>query len=145
MSRSICILFAVLAVLQAALASPVNEPPVVKTEILNLQVTDLVEPNLLNDSSSLAGVDLEVGSHRSGETLYRARNAYANSEQNAVILELHLTIPSGIIHYVQAVNDPSSYAVISSTSNTLGSSESVILLGLPPRTFNVITFTVAAH
>ncbi|XP_078051340.1 uncharacterized protein LOC144477490 [Augochlora pura] len=147
MSRSICILFAVVTVLQTALASPVDEGLTIETKTINIDFSNLADPELLDDISPQGGRDLEVGTRRAGEAVYVARDGYTNNKENVVlVLLLNLSIPSDkTIHYVKSVNDASSQAEISGTEQTVGSSTAKIKLTLPPKTINYVTTTIGAH
>ncbi|XP_078036077.1 uncharacterized protein LOC144469540 [Augochlora pura] len=144
MSRSVCILFASVYLFQATLANPVQEDAVVKAKTLNLQVTDLVNSNLIDETLASVG-DLTVGKHMEGEVVYQDTFEFENGLQEDLAFDISVTIPSGTIHYVNAKNGKNSNAVITATPKTLGSSAATVGIRLLPMSKPKIKFTIGAH
>lgn len=57
----------------------------------------------------------------------------------------NIFIPTGIIHYVNVVNDRGSYAVVCDELNTLGSSRGNINIRAAAKTKSYLTIVTAVH
>ncbi|XP_076656155.1 uncharacterized protein LOC143360880 [Halictus rubicundus] len=144
MGRSICTVFVVLAIFQAAFASDAEQ-----RRTINLQLTNQASPTTdlfdgVRAKTRFIG-DLEVGEHLEGETVHSEEFEFENGQNKIFSLELGVTVPNGTIHYFTAVNKKNNTVVFCDTPLTLGSSKAVVILRMPPKSSPKIVFTAATH
>ncbi|XP_031834363.2 uncharacterized protein LOC116427766 [Nomia melanderi] len=145
MSRSIFILFAALALLQAASAIDVSK---YKNVRLDFGDNDIVpKTKLLGAGEERVPAfigDLTLGQRYADETVFQRIVEFENPTNTVQSTTFNLSVSSGVIHYVSAKNSQGSYSVICGPSN-LGTPQTSINVRVPPTSTTVIRMTIAAH
>ncbi|XP_011163167.1 uncharacterized protein LOC105198211 [Solenopsis invicta] len=147
MSRPIVVAFAILGLLQAVIAIDLS---LSKNIQINLDEKDIVpktdlknlvpEPHAANEFIG----NLEIGTRYADEKVFRRIIEFNNPTNTVQTTTLTLTV-NGILHYISAVNQNGSYAVICDEVSTLGSSRGSIKVRAAANTKSYVLIVAAAH
>ncbi|XP_076628658.1 uncharacterized protein LOC143345429 [Colletes latitarsis] len=145
MFRSIvAVLFVALALLQATSAVDISK---YKNIRLELNDNDAV-PNtrLFGDERAQGFIgDIQIGQRYSDENVFRRLVEFDNPTDVVQTSTLNLSVSNGVIHYVNARNQPNSYAVACVDSTNVGTPGKGINFRVAPRSKAALTLIVAAH
>nr|ADX36407.1 hypothetical protein [Brachymyrmex patagonicus]ADX36412.1 transcriptional regulator for cysteine regulon [Brachymyrmex patagonicus] len=147
MSRSIVLVLAVLAFLQASSAVDLSETKNVQIAFTDEDVVPKTMLKSLIPNTYVAGFigNIEIGTRYPDETIFRRVVEFNNPTNTVQTSTLTLTVTNGIFHYLSVVNDNGSYAVICDEPNTLGSSRARINIRGSPNTRSYLTIVAAVH
>ncbi|XP_076661615.1 uncharacterized protein LOC143365381 [Halictus rubicundus] len=145
MSRSICIVFVALVIIQAAFANVAIERGITNLELTNLMTPETELINGERMSSNILG-DMTAGQHLDGEVIYTFKYRNENYEGNVKNGLYYVRVPEEkTIHYVNVANSNGITAVICATNFTLGGSMSLFYIRQPPNSESRFTVNLGAH
>ncbi|XP_012538764.1 uncharacterized protein LOC105838017 [Monomorium pharaonis] len=148
MSRPIVVVFAILGLLQAVTAIDLSLSRRVQIDFDEKDIVPKTQlKSLVPEAHAASGFigNLEIGRRYADEKVFRRVIEFNNPTNTIQTTTLTLTINGGILHYLSAVNENGSYAVICDESTTLGSSSGSINVRAAANTKSYVSLVAASH